>query len=950
MAEALPAYDGAGSVSLAASALPVSTLAMVVLFGSVAVAHWGLRVLSRGEERAKTGKVVPALSWSSSSVLVLTGELGVMGCIMLYAWLCENYPLFEHAQKEHLPDFFWFICLGLLLVSFGSLEHDPHVNDLVNRDQSEEWKGWMQTVFLLYHYFRAEEVYNSVRVMISCYVWMTGFGNLSFFYIKRDFGFARFAQMMWRLNFTVVLLCMTLNNMYMLYYICPLHTFYFCLVFVTMRVWSEVNHTKWLMRVKMMGVGLVIFAIWEFGPLFDLAFYLLPTQLHPGAAVAAYGVKYEWHFRSGLDHYSTFFGMIFALNFPQAMAWIGKVERLDFVHHALVKSSVGIVLVAASAWWVRDVLPLPKLEFNTMEPYTFFIPLVTYIFLRNMTPWLRQVHLGVLATIGKYTLETYLLQHHVWLTSNAKTVLVLVPGYPKINLALVTGIYFMLAKRIYRATMTTRALLVPDDATDAAASLGWLGLLLAAAALLAWLLQLVQASWPLVLAATATAGVLSLVGLRAKIAAAPRQQVQRSWRAAISLLVVGGAAAVLAVCVLPAVVPVGAPVNAGPLRPSSSKPSTATCLSALGAGHWLDLSKRICGKSGFTGARCEAENWSWDDHRLEKQCGFTELCASKASLLASGRSWAFVGDATTLELFKAVHRVLDPPAGRGARPWAKSYEEAHIVPVKDDDALPPSRVSFTAAATARDLAAAAAGKAAASDLLVLGTWAADAASGVSPASFADSVQSAVRGLPARKCVILTPAAVVDSKLTEQPPGGLSNATAAAYRAALLAKRLPCQFVADLYLVSQDRQLDTDDGVLYGSTTYQVAAQVLLNAVQIAMPNDAKPAPKLGSKPAAAKGSGGGIAQDPLKGLFSLAIAALMLMFMDNYAGLATVALFLIPPFRMRVTWEESVAELHKKIGVPTPGMPAVPVALREYEPVEAGDVSEVEILAGAHRA
>jgi len=30
-----------------------------------------------------------------------------------------------------------------------------------------------------------KEVYTTVRVFISCYVFLTGFGNTSFFYIKR---------------------------------------------------------------------------------------------------------------------------------------------------------------------------------------------------------------------------------------------------------------------------------------------------------------------------------------------------------------------------------------------------------------------------------------------------------------------------------------------------------------------------------------------------------------------------------------------------------------------------------------------------------------------------------------------------------------------------------------------------------------------------------------------
>ena len=57
-------------------------------------------------------------------------------------------------------------------------------------------------------------------------------------------------QMMWRLNFVVSLLCMSLGNEYILYYICPLHTFYFVLVYVTMRVAPNLNHGKWDIRLK----------------------------------------------------------------------------------------------------------------------------------------------------------------------------------------------------------------------------------------------------------------------------------------------------------------------------------------------------------------------------------------------------------------------------------------------------------------------------------------------------------------------------------------------------------------------------------------------------------------------------------------------------------------------------------------------------------------------------
>lgn len=55
------------------------------------------------------------------------------------------------------------------------------------------WKP-SQVLFLLYHYFAAAEIYNAIRVFIAAYVWMTGFGNFSYYYVRKDFRVARFAQ------------------------------------------------------------------------------------------------------------------------------------------------------------------------------------------------------------------------------------------------------------------------------------------------------------------------------------------------------------------------------------------------------------------------------------------------------------------------------------------------------------------------------------------------------------------------------------------------------------------------------------------------------------------------------------------------------------------------------------------------------------------------------------
>lgn len=68
---------------------------------------------------------------------------------------------------------------------FGNTVAQSYINVILSEVSKRRGKGWMQFMFLMYHYYHAEEVYNAIRIMITCYVWMTGFGNFSFFYIKQ---------------------------------------------------------------------------------------------------------------------------------------------------------------------------------------------------------------------------------------------------------------------------------------------------------------------------------------------------------------------------------------------------------------------------------------------------------------------------------------------------------------------------------------------------------------------------------------------------------------------------------------------------------------------------------------------------------------------------------------------------------------------------------------------
>ncbi len=60
----------------------------------------------------------------------------------------------------------------------------------------------------------------------------------------------RFCQMMWRLNFLVFFCCVVLQNSYMLYYICPMHTIFTIMVYASLAILPQYNKNAVFMWCK----------------------------------------------------------------------------------------------------------------------------------------------------------------------------------------------------------------------------------------------------------------------------------------------------------------------------------------------------------------------------------------------------------------------------------------------------------------------------------------------------------------------------------------------------------------------------------------------------------------------------------------------------------------------------------------------------------------------------
>lgn len=969
----------------AAATAPLTTMASAMLFGCVTFTTVALatRSVSMGDYRAlqqaQNSRSTPLDTNSFTSIYTLLHHGTMFGLILFYAYICEYHPPYPHGEKSYDRDqFFFFTALLLVASAFTLKVHTPETTinaddsstsdpkeiakkqsvappndstEVLNRDQTEEWKGWMQFMFLLYHYYNAEEVYNSIRVMITSYVWMTGFGNVSFFYLRADYSAVRVLQMLWRLNFLVVFLCLTQGTTYILYYICLLHTYFFFMVYFTMRIAKHVNYTMWGIRIKLGVLALIIYLVWDVNSgLFSLVHR--PFLGHSPMLGAASGSLWEWYFRSSLDHWSTFLGMVFALNFPITSLFFRKLEALPLKQHVLAKTTMGAGLLVASYFWATGPFQQAKLDYNATNAFFGCVPLIAYIYFRNITPWLRARTLELLHQIGKTTLETYLMQHHIWLTSNAKSLLTLIPGWPKMNFLVVTVVYFVLSRRLYQLTLFLRGMMLPNDRNKCVRNLVVLGVVICSHVALAFVLRVAGLlSLSTVAISSVTSGILLYKAIMARTwepfedsserttVASNVSTVSRQRNFAMSsfstsdlfasgsrnsmLSFSSSAAGGIAVLLLGMGWHHMAKTGATKIQPLPSN-----CRAFIHDGLWVPFD--ACNENARGAASrdfgvgsigtCSEQHlsyaWSWKAPPPSSHCRFASRDTKSLLKVLNNRNVTFIGDSIVRYLYHSMCRQMgDPTAGAyntSAGKWADfsrhygkaslefrwapyAYQQTAMLQRVLDDTQKP-------------------------DLVIVGGGAWDRLNRyrntTSMATFRETVQSLKKEMDAvRKKGVPLVWSVPTTMNTWALQSDLKREN---------IKETDMHYVRDLYkeegihrvasfvldgpAYTSERVTESYDGVHYTLTTYDAGIQILANAMDWLLPPPDTSSPGTPPRP--------GSMANPGLGLVMLAVVFVGIFLFDGFLGFSYLAALFAPNLTPRGLFDEAFSSLHRRHNLP----------------------------------
>lgn len=348
----------------------------------------------------------------------ILAALIAFGWILVYAYYTDRTHLFGKEQKQFSLEQFWFLVALTLLVGWFTTETAEKDQPLLSRDQTDEWKGWMQILILIYHYLGASKVawiYNVIRVMVAMYLFMTGFGHTVFFYKKADFGFKRVVAVMVRLNLLNVVLAYTMDTDYLFYYFSPLVSFWFGVVWITMWIKHEKNSDMRFLGAKILISAIVVTILTMTPGILETLFSVLNTV----AKIKWDAV--EWRFRVSLDMWIVYVGMIVAIMF------VKSAEIKAWQHWQQARNiTVGLSIAIIPLFIIFEASLPSKFVYNKWHPYISFLPITAFIVLRNGSQRLRNAHSAGFAFIGRCSLETFILQFHIWLAGDTKGILVIV--------------------------------------------------------------------------------------------------------------------------------------------------------------------------------------------------------------------------------------------------------------------------------------------------------------------------------------------------------------------------------------------------------------------------------------------------------------------------------------------------------------------------------------------
>lgn len=399
--------------------------------------------------------------------------LSNLAIIMAYFYLCDRTSFFMKENKYYSEFSFW-IPVGYVFVLGLFFTEDSRFTKILHRDQTDEVKGWMLLVILIYHMTGADHVvpiYIHTKLLISGFLFLAGYSHFWHMFKTGDNGLVRFCQILFRMNFSTIVLCLCMNRPYQFYYFVPLMSFWFCVLYVILALPPHITAQSCVQKggYQYLYLALKVISLLALSTIFFMSevFFerIFVTRPWKALFLTTDDDIHEWWHRWKLDRYTTAFGMIFAI-----LIHVGQKFNVfeDNNHGNLFSRRVSLLgilvgLMSIGFYLVFSIFCQNKQNCEEIHSYIAFIPICGYILLRNLSGRLRTRYSEFFAWFGRISFELFICQYHIWLAADRHGVLVLLPGFPTLNMIIVSFIFVCASHEVHRLTQVLLPFAVPND-------------------------------------------------------------------------------------------------------------------------------------------------------------------------------------------------------------------------------------------------------------------------------------------------------------------------------------------------------------------------------------------------------------------------------------------------------------------------------------------------------
>ncbi|KAF7509792.1 hypothetical protein GJ744_007487 [Endocarpon pusillum] len=369
----------------------------------------------------------------------ITAAFGIIAMAVLYCFVADRTLIFDKVQKTSSERTFLQMVMIVMLGGVLTVRRPGNTSvetsakptratsgqKFLSRDQTDEWKGWMQFVILIYHYTGMSSVlwvYQIIRLLVASYLFMTGYGHTIYFLKTNNFSLQRIVSVLIRLNLLSCLLAYVMRTDYNFYYFPALSSFWFLVVYLTIRIHHQPNVVPRVLVLKVFISVIVVQLLLQTPGILEFVFELLQKTCKMNVDA------HELRFRSSLDAYVVYFGMLTAILYLQLTGGLPCSTTCLATQIKRIPTAVHVSAVFASAVIIPTYLVLiqkfpDKYAYNWWHPMISPVPIAAFAILRNATQPLRDFHSGLFAWLGRFSLETFILQYHIWLAADTKGLL-----------------------------------------------------------------------------------------------------------------------------------------------------------------------------------------------------------------------------------------------------------------------------------------------------------------------------------------------------------------------------------------------------------------------------------------------------------------------------------------------------------------------------------------------